>query len=162
MPPAIAEALHALAAWPGAAALRSSTALYATVNAAHILAIGLIIGSIATLDLRILGVFRSVPLAALARPLSTVAGGGVVLAILTGLLLFSVRPAAYAQNPAFLIKVGLVALGVLNALPLRRNRSWRSASIGDTPPLSVRLAALGSLLIWTAAVLSGRWIGFLQ
>src|SRR5688572_32441034 len=113
------ELLQALAASPFAAGLRGSTTAYATLNAAHIFAIGLVVGSIATLDFRILGLFRAVPLGALAGPLSAMAAAGVLFAITSGFLLFSVRPTAYVENPAFLTKVTLVAVGVANALSLR-------------------------------------------
>jgi hypothetical protein len=162
VPAELAEWLQALAATPFAAYLRESSVAYATLNAAHIFSIGIIIGSIAALDLRALGLFRNVPFAALALPLVDVSAAGVALAIVTGLLLFSVRPLAYAENPAFLIKVSLGALGVVNALVLRGSRSWRDAVAGEPIADSVRAAALRSLLIWAGAVLAGRWIGFLQ
>lgn len=162
MPAFLAEWLQSLGASPVAAFLRDSTVGYATLNGAHILAIGLIIGSIATLDLRVLGLFRGAPLADLSRPLSRVAAFGVLCAIVTGFLLFSVRPLAYAQNPAFLAKISLVAVGIANALILRANRRWRFALHGEPPHASVRIAAILSLLIWASAVMAGRWIGFLQ
>jgi hypothetical protein len=162
MPPALAELLYAIAEWPLAAFLRNSTIAYATLNAAHIFSIGLIVGSISALDLRVLGLFRSYPLAALAAPLSRVAATGVICAVATGFLLFSVRPLAYAANPAFLTKISLVALGVLNALLFQVGRNWRIARDGGPVSPSVRIGALASLLIWAGAVLAGRWIGFLQ
>lgn len=161
MPAFLAEWLQALGGWPGATLLRQSTVAYATLNAAHILSIGLIVGSIATLDLRVLGLFRRVPLEALASPLSKVAATGVIFALSTGLALFSVRPLAYAQNPAFLAKVSLVVIGIANALFVHANSRWRDLnSFG--PHWSLRVSAALSLLIWAAAVLAGRWIGFLQ
>jgi hypothetical protein len=162
MPSFLADLLQALAAWPIAAYFRASTVGYATLNGLHILSIALLVGAIATLDLRMLGVFRSAPLSGLAYSLSRVAAAGVALSIVTGALLFAVRPIAYAENPAFLAKVSLVALGVVNALALRANRHWRAAREGGPLPDSVRLQALLSLLIWTAAIFAGRWIGFLQ
>ncbi len=162
MPPDLAEVLQALAAWPVAAYLRNSTVAYATLNAAHILAISLLVGAIATLDMRVLGLFRGVPVGALAGPLSRVAATGIVLAAATGFLLFSVRPLAYAENPAFLTKILLVALGIANALALQASHAWRSAREGGSVSRGVRVAALFSLAIWAAAVLAGRWIGFLQ
>lgn len=162
MPPILAEWLQALAGWPFAAFLRDSTPAYAALNAAHIFSLGLVVGSIATLDLRVLGFFRDVPLEALAAPLSRVAAAGVLLAVATGFVLFSVRPIAYASNPAFLAKISLVAFGVLNALALRANQHWRLARAGGSPHVSLRLAALFSLLTWSGAILAGRWIGFLQ
>ena len=143
-----------------AVALRQSPALYPLANAAHILGIGLLIGAIATLDLRVLGAFRPAPLAVLAPPLVRMAASGLVLALVTGFLLFTVRPAAYAANPAFLAKLGLVAAGLLNVLVLRRGAGWRQALAGGAVGWPVRLAAALSLLVWTGAVLAGRWIAF--
>ncbi|PHK96811.1 DUF2214 domain-containing protein [Pseudoroseomonas rhizosphaerae] len=154
------EWIEALAAWPGGA-LRRSAIAYPLANAAHILAIGLLLGAIATLDMRLLGAFRAVPLAHLAGPLSRVAGWGLALALATGLLLFSVSPGAYLGNPAFQIKLALVLAGTLNALALHRGAPWRRALAGGHAGAALRVAALLSLLLWSAAVLAGRWIGFL-
>jgi hypothetical protein len=153
---------EALAAWPVAEALRRSAILYPLVNAAHILGIGLLFGTIATLDLRLLGAFRAVPLAQVGPVLARMAGAGLVLAAATGLLLFSTRPAAYAENPAFLAKLGLVGIGVANVALLRAGRGWRAALAGAAPSGGVRAAAAVSLAAWVGAVLAGRWIGFLQ
>jgi hypothetical protein len=164
VPQALVEWLHALAATAPATLFRNSTIAYATLNAFHIFSIGLVVGSIATLDLRVLGLFRRFPLSTLADPLSRVAATGVYCAALSGFILFSVRPLTYVENPAFLIKITLVGLGVLNALVLRTTQSWQFAleEEGEPIPDSVRAAALRSLLIWAGAVLAGRWIGFLQ
>lgn len=162
VPTPLVEWLQILAASAPATFFRGSTAAYATLNAMHILAIGLVVGSSVTLDLRMLGLFRAFPLAALAAPLSRVAAAGLYLAIVSGFLLFTVRPLAYAENPAFLAKIVFVALGVINALALRATYGWSIALDGAPIPDIVRAAALRSLLIWIGAVLAGRWIGFLQ
>ena len=154
--------LQVLSGSPVAQALRSSMVLYVFTNATHILAIGLVAGSLATLDLRLLGAFRATPVAALGPPLSRVAAFGVVLALTTGFLLFSVRPAEYVQNPAFLTKIALVALGVLNALLLHFGGRWRDILAGGAISPRVRISALLSLLTWIGAILAGRWIGFLE
>lgn len=154
--------LEALSHWPVAAALRQWVAAYALLNAAHILGIGLLVGAIATLDLRLLGAFKSAALPELAPPLSRVAAAGLLLALCTGALLFTVRPAAYAQNPAFLAKLTLVALGILNALLLRAGSGWRRMLDGASVPPRIKVGAALSLGIWVGAILCGRWIGFLQ
>lgn len=144
-----------------AAFLRRSQTAYIFLNAGHILSIGLVIGSIAALDLRLLGAFRARPLAALAPPLSSVAAVGVALALATGFLLFSVRPVAYAANPALQAKLILVALAIVNALLIRAGGAWPKALAGAIG-LRLRAQALASLLLWAGALLAGRWIGFLQ
>lgn len=151
-----------MAGWPAAAFLRGSVAAYALVNAAHIMGIGLLFGAIATLDLRLLGAFPGHPVAHLGPPLRRAAAGGLALAAGTGLLLFTTRPLAYAANPAFLAKLGLVAFGLLNVALLTRGRHWRAALAGAPVHPAVQGAALASLLAWAGAILAGRWIGFLQ
>ena len=155
------EFLQALSEWPGAVMLRRFQIAYLLVNAAHILSIGLVVGAIITLDLRILGLFRQYPIGALGPPLSRVAGIGVALAILTGLMLFSVRPIAYIHNTAFLIKVGVVGVGIANALLLNYHRHWRLALMNSKPSKRVQLSAFLSVAFWVSAVVAGRWIGFL-
>jgi hypothetical protein len=154
--------LQALSESSIAATLRGSMVLYAIINAAHIIAIGLVVGSLATLDLRLLGLFRSYPVGVLGPPLSRMAATGVALALITGFLLFSVRPTQYVQNPAFLTKIALVLLGILNALVLHFGTQWKHVLRANAITWRVRLAAVLSLLIWISAILAGRWIGFLE
>lgn len=149
-----------IAGWPVATALRRSALLYLVVNAAHILGIGLLIGAIVPLDLRMLGVIGHAPLAVLGPFLGLAAAIGLAMAVLTGLCLFSVRPAAYLANPAFLTKLALLAFGVVNALSVRMSVAWSVAIAGEAVALRLRMQALASVLIWLAALLAGRWIGF--
>ena len=145
-----------------ATALSRSAIAYPLVNAAHILALALLFGAIAVLDLRLLGLFRGSPLDAIARPATRVAASGFGLAAVTGFLLFSTRPLTYAENPAFLLKLGLIGLGLLNVALLHANPKWRLALAGGAVGTSLQASAAGSLLVWAAVVLAGRWIGFLQ
>ncbi|WP_455272375.1 DUF2214 domain-containing protein [Rhizobium herbae] len=150
-----------IAAWPVAVALRGSATLYLFVNAAHILSIGLLVGAIVPLDLRLLGFFGNVPVSMVGPFLARMAATGLLLAIVTGICLFSVRPVAYATNIAFLTKVALVCFGIANALLLHLHPHWSAAIAGGPLSIRVRFAAFVSLTVWIGAVLAGRWIGFL-
>ncbi|MBB3235695.1 DUF2214 domain-containing protein [Phyllobacterium endophyticum] len=154
------EFLQAVSDWPGAMVLRRFQVAYLLVNAAHIISVGLLFGAIVTLDLKILGLFKQYPITVLGPPLSRVAAAGVALAAVTGLMLFSVRPMAYLQNTAFLIKIGVIGLAVINALLLSRNRYWRLALLQGKTHWKVRLPALLSLIFWVSAIVAGRWTGF--
>lgn len=145
---------------PPAALLRGNATLYLLVNAAHILGIGLLVGAILPLDLRLIGVMRDGPLAVLAPFLVRVAAAGLALAMLTGLLLFSVKPAEYVANPAFLVKMGLLALGLANILLQHRNVGWPLVKQGAPPSVAVRGLAALSFATWLAVLVAGRWIGF--
>jgi len=154
-------ALEWLSALPHATLLRQSDIAYLLVNAAHIGAIGLLFGAIAALDLRLLGAARAVPLAAAGPYLARLAAGGLLLALLSGLWLFSVQPGEYLGNRAFLAKLGLVALGVANAAWLHAGPYWRRTLAGGPVPGGAQLHAALSLGLWAGAIVAGRWIGFL-
>lgn len=149
-----------LGALPHAALLRRSATLYLLVNAAHILGIGLLVGAILPLDLRLIGVLRSGPIPVLAPFLVRVAATGLMLAALTGLLLFSVRPAEYAGNPAFLAKMGLLALALVNVLLQHRSGGWQGMKQAGEPDPRVRVLAAVSFCLWMSVLVAGRWIGF--
>jgi len=150
-----------IGAWPGAVFLRGSGTAYLLVNAAHILGVGLLIGAILPLDLRLLGFFRQAPLAVLAPFLSRAAAAGVVLAIVTGLWLFSVKPGEYLVNAAFLWKAGLLLAALVNVALQHGNRRFATAVAGGEPSPMVRVAASCSILLWVSVLVAGRWIGFL-
>ena len=111
------EALDWLAAWPGAVWLQNSGTAYLFVNAAHILGIGLLLGAIRRWSCTCSGCSRSSPLAVVGPFLLRVASTGLVLALLTGFWLFSVKPREYVANPAFLIKLGLLAFALWQCRP---------------------------------------------
>ncbi|MEK1894141.1 MAG: DUF2214 domain-containing protein [Rhizobium sp.] len=155
------EFLEWLAATPLSSGLRRSALVYMAVNAAHILSIGLLIGAILPLDLRLMGLFGSVPLAVIGPFLSRAAAIGLVGAVITGLVLFSVKPVEYASNTAFLWKLGLISFGFCNAAFVHLGRGWRAGLSKGSATTGVRLSAALSAAIWVSALISGRWIGFL-
>jgi hypothetical protein len=156
------EILQALHDAGFAASLRRAHVFYPFLNAFHILSIGLIVGAIGTLDLRLLGAFRGFAVGQLAPPLSRMAAIGVCMALVTGFFLFSVQPIAYAENKAFLMKVGLAALGIVNALVLHRTPAWKQALADGRVGAGAKAQAALSLMIWTMAVIAGRWIAFVD
>ncbi|MHC1548370.1 DUF6644 family protein [Phyllobacterium sp. K27] len=154
-------ALEWLGQTPLALVLARNSTLYMLVNAAHILSISVLVGAILPLDLRLVGLFRQLPLAHMGPFLAGFAAAGAVCAILTGFMLFSVRPVVYAQNPAFLAKLCILAIGVINAVALHAGKGWRAAIRDGEIPMMVRASALISLIAWPSAIVAGRWIGFL-
>ncbi|WP_371345167.1 DUF6644 family protein [Ancylobacter sp. IITR112] len=152
--------LAALGDWPGARMLRASWVAYLLVNAAHILGIALLLGAILVLDVRLLGALSTAPLAVMGPLQVRVAACGMGLAVLTGLWLFSVRPAEYAANPAFLTKLALLAAACANIVLQHAHPAYRRAMQGGPVPARLRVSAALSLLLWLAVLVAGRWIGF--
>jgi len=146
-----------------ATAIREGETLFPWIESAHVLAITFVVGSIAAVDLRLLG------LASRGRPFSQVNGEIVpltwiafVIAAVTGGLLFSSKAVQYAANLSFQLKIALLLLAGINMavfqlVTFRQIDSWDAAL---PPPVRARLAGGFSLLLWIAIVACGRVIGF--
>ncbi|MGF1594757.1 MAG: DUF2214 domain-containing protein [Kiloniellaceae bacterium] len=161
----LAEALTALQNLEPVAALRISRWVYPLVNTAHIAGLAMLFGAILPLDLRLLGFWRAVPLHLLARVLQPVAVAGLVLAAVTGLLLFAVSATKYAAMPVFLVKLALIGAALTNAVLLRRHPDWKLAWVpdpADQPSTRLKAAAGLSLALWLTVILCGRFIGYLE
>lgn len=150
--------------------LRASEWVYPLVNTLHILGIALLIGPILILDWRLLrqraalavqdSASARVRVSTLAAVLLPAARGGFALAVLTGLLLFISRPLDYAFHALFQLKLGFVALALLNILWLHRSGAWGLALAQERPGGRVRLACAVSLVCWLLALSLGRLVGY--
>jgi hypothetical protein len=146
-----------------ATAIGEGDTLFPWIECVHVLALTLVIGSIAIVDLRLLGLRsrdRSVlEMTAEALPITWTAFG---LALITGGLMFSSNAVAYAHNSFFQAKMALIAFAGLNMLGYhlvvgRGAAAWRTAA---ATPLRARLVGGVSLLLWLAVAACGRWTGF--
>jgi hypothetical protein len=153
----------ALEATELAVMLRGSVWAYPLVNAGHLIGVALLVGSIVPLDLRLLGLWQSVPLAPVWRVLTRTAGFGLGLAIACGMLLFIIRATEYADASFFIFKMAIVAVGTVNALVLHMVMPddcllarWGACRL----PVRVRSAACISLASWLSALILGRLVGY--
>lgn len=136
---------------------------YAIVNLTHILGIASLFGSVLVLDLRLLGVWRSAPLAPIAHAAAPIAACGFVVAVMSGVGLLATKATEYVGNPFLYVKFPAVAAGFANAVVLRRSSAWRAIGSRElSPPERRRLAWMGgaSLLCWLTAVSAGRLIAY--
>lgn len=140
-------------------ALKISFYVYPLVNAAHIMAIGAVVTSAVVMDLRILGLPVFIEREPLLKLMREIVATAFPVAALTGLALFSVRAQEYATNPAFLAKMALLALAGVNLLAYRKLTAVTAA--GAPVPAAARTLAALSILIWTAVLVAGRFIGFI-
>jgi hypothetical protein len=136
---------------------------FPTVETLHVMAITAVLGVIAIVDLRLVGLAgTSYAITRMAKTLLPVTWIAFGLAVITGALLFSSQPLTYAGNFSFRMKLVLIAAAGLNMLvfhfvTMRGIAAWdRDAPV----PLAGRLAGGLSILIWLLVVAFGRWIGF--
>lgn len=160
--------MHDFFAWLQASALghfmrESGAWTYAIVNLLHILGVASLFGSVIIIDLRLLGLWRHTPLAALADAAAPVAACGFALAATTGVGLLATKATEYIGNPFLYVKFPAIALGLLNALILRVSPAWKARGHRDLSPSEHRqLAWVGaaSLACWLTAIAAGRLIAY--
>ena len=145
------------------AAMREGAWLYPIVEIVHIAGFSVLVGSVVLFDLRVLGFARALPVAALGEHLLRWALAAVLLVVPAGLLLFSAQPVELAANPAFRVKLVLIALASLNALafhllPYKSVAGWDRER--PSPPLARAGAAL-SILLWLGVITCGRMLAYL-
>lgn len=143
--------------------IRENGAIFPWIEAVHVMAITLVVGSILMVDLRLVGVASTTyPVSRLTRSLLPLTWVAFALALCSGLLLFSSQPTTYFDNFAFRMKmVMLMAAGlnmaVFHMLTARGMATWDGQA---ALPASARAAGVISILIWITIVACGRWIGF--
>ncbi len=150
---ALADTLRGLGIWT-----------YGILNLAHILGIATLFGAIVLLDLRLLGLWRDIPVAVMARPTVPLAAIGFVLAVTSGIMMLSFNASEYHANPFFYIKIPVVLVGMINVAIISRLPAWRRAIAGQDAQGNDRgilaIAGAVSLLIWLTVIVCGRMIGY--
>ncbi len=124
----------------------------------HTMGLSVLVGACGVLDLRLLGVSRSIPLAAFRWVFRAVAIG-LAVNVVTGILLFIKNPVTWASSVPFLIKMLLVAASVATVVPIRR---FVLSDAAGEATATVRLLAVVSLVAWSSAVTAGRLLAYLQ
>ena len=156
----MASALHAVEATGFARVMRESLWAYPVTETVHIAGLALLFGSIFVVDLRLLGLGRTLPLAALLRfavPWS-IAGFGIAAA--SGLAMFAAHAAEFLVQPVFMLKMGLIFAGGVNAALLHTG-PLRAIGAGAPPPARVRVAAALSIALWLGVIACGRLLAYL-
>ncbi|HEX7217909.1 MAG TPA: DUF6644 family protein [Burkholderiales bacterium] len=166
MTEAPAGALGALESSGLGQAMRQWLWLYPSVEIVHIVGIALLFGSIAVMDLRLLGVSRSIPVRTLARHVLPWSAASFLLIIPSGLLMFTAHASEFIDSGVFVIKMLLILAGGVNAA-LFHTITFRTADVWDTeemrklgPPPSARAAGALSLLIWISVIACGRLLAY--
>jgi hypothetical protein len=141
--------------------LRESPSVWAnaTVLTLHTMGLTVLVGASWVLDLRLLGISRTVPLSAFRWVFSAVAIG-LSVNLVTGVLLFIKNAATWGTSLPFLFKMCLVIASASTLLPIRRY--VLSGIEGPDVSSHARLLAIASIVSWSAAITAGRLLAYLQ
>jgi uncharacterized membrane protein len=126
----------------------------------HFLGLALLIGCLGTLNLRMLGMFKEMPI----RPLHQLvpwALVGFAINVTTGVLAFIGMPGFYTYDIVFWMKMGAIMLLGLNAAAFYFTNVFSVVEpMGpgeDAPPLAKWIAG-SSLVLWFVVITLGRYI----
>lgn len=139
--------------------VRDSVWLFPFVEIFHLLALGVLGGTILILNLRLLGFrFQGEPVSELAEDVKPWMLGSLAVMFVSGFLLFCTEAVKMYDSPAFRFKMIFLFLAVvftftiyqkfINSEDARFSRFWRA------------VAAVVSLVLWACVGLGGRAIGY--
>lgn len=152
------EFFEQLSTTAGSLTIRESLLLYPIIETTHVLSMGLFLGMIITLDLRLIGLtFRSVPVREIAKQFLPWALLGFTLMIISGVLLVYSDPIKAYDNIFFKVKIALIGLAGLNAAVFH---IYEQVSNWSRESIKYRLAGGISLVLWVLILTCGRLMAY--
>jgi hypothetical protein len=154
---AFLTALHdsAFSTW-----IRESETVWAfpTVLTVHTFGMMLLVGCAWVVDLRVLGIARSIPIGPL-RPLFRVMWVAFWINLATGVLLFIADPERKATSLLFGFKMLLIIVNLPLLLRLER-AIYRAGPEPAGPDRGTRRLAIASAALWAGTIFAGRLLGY--
>ena len=144
----VGKFMHSHWGWPAA-------------ESVHFIGLSLLVGTIALFDLRLLGMAKRIPIAALHRLIPWgVLGYGIN--VVSGSFFLMTEPDQYIYNPAFHFKLLFMALAGVNVLAFYSAVYRRAIAVGasEDAPRSAKVVAIASLGFWVAVIVCGRLLTF--
>jgi hypothetical protein len=148
------------------AAMRDSAWLYPLAEIVHTVGIALLFGSLAVLDLRLLGVWKKVAVKPLAAQVLPWTAASFFLILPSGVGMFIAHAGDLIASDLFALKMCLILAAGTNAalfyaITFRTVDVWDAREMRDLrPPVSARLAGLFSLLLWISVIACGRLLAY--
>jgi hypothetical protein len=131
--------------------------MFPAAECVHIASFALAIGTIALVDLSLLGVgLQRKAAAQIARSTGLWTLTGLVLIIFTGFLLFASDPDMYLRNSSFRFKITFLVLAIVYNYTIHRKVALSEGGSG----MGTKLVAGISLALWISVVFGGLFIAF--
>jgi hypothetical protein len=162
----VGHSLAAVSAWLADTALsrllQTVDWLVPAIQTAHILAVALVISAVLMLSLGVFGLHgRDQPLGRTVARFAPAIRWGLPVLLVSGALMITAEPDRALPNPAFQLKMALLALAAtLTWAGARRLARAPAVRPGSPPDLALRLATAAALGLWVAVLVAGRWIAY--
>jgi hypothetical protein len=142
--------------WLGTA-VRDTVWAFPLIESFHLLALAVLLGSVLIVNLRVFGLGKQyLPAAHMARLLEPWMLVSIAVLIASGIPMAFSEPIKCFESYSFPIKIGLIVLGITWQFTLQRR--WVMAP--ETTAAKAKLAAVLSIVIWTAVGAAGKGIPY--
>jgi hypothetical protein len=143
--------------------MRESLWGYPIALTIHSIGMGLLVGVLMVVDLRIIGWFKGHMPFQVIKPIITVAMFGFIINLISGCFLFVSDPVNYVNNAPFLIKIAGVVAGMIVLWLMVRTPEFKrieTVEAGAVGGVNLKTLAWTSIAIWLTAIIAGRLIGY--
>jgi hypothetical protein len=143
--------------------VQSHTWITPTIQAIHVLMIGVVFGSVMMIALRVLGRMRAdEPFAVVWRRFAPWLWSGLAVLAVTGLILIIGEPVREFTAKSFWAKMVLLALGIVSVLSFHRTlgAATDSGSRAFVFARGQKAVAVGTLVVWALIIFFGRAIAY--
>jgi hypothetical protein len=157
---------HALIVWLKSTsvskAMTLSPLLWPLCETLHFVGLALLIGGAGLIDLRLMGLLKSVPVAAVMQ-VRKWAALGVAINVVTGVLFFVGAPDQYIDNPAWYGKLLFLLVAMINVVVFETKQGKRILTLaaGEDTPTSFKVAGAVSMCSWFLVLYFGRMLPFI-
>jgi uncharacterized membrane protein len=164
-PPMLDDFIHWLGATPVSLVIQKVFWIIPTVQTLHILAISVVLTSMAMFDLRLLGLAgtRS-SIASLSRRFMPWLWGALIVLAASGCILIVGEPKRALGNVAFMLKMSMLATAIIVTLGflafLKRDLAGGSTDLAPAHATVAKITGLLSLALWVGIAVAGRLIAY--
>lgn len=140
----------------------SSPTGFPNIEVVHVIAICIVFGTVAMMDLRLLGLAsKENRVTELSRDALTWTWGAFVVAALSGVAMWMSKAHVYMRDPWFYAKMILIGVAGIN-MAIFHVVTWKTIAHWDRgpPPKAARIAGFTSLALWIVVIFCARMIGF--
>jgi uncharacterized membrane protein len=157
--------IHWLGATPVSLVIQKVFWIIPTVQTIHILAISVVLASMAMFDLRLLGLAgRRNSIASLSRRFMPWLWGALIVLAASGCILIVGEPKRSLGNVVFQLKMCMLATAIVVTLGfqavLKRDLAGGSADLAPAHVTAAKITGLLSLALWVGIAVAGRLIAY--
>ena len=136
---------------------------YPFLESVHLIGLAFVVGAVAMLDLRLIGLSKTLPISGLAAHILPWVRFAFILVAISGVLLYISDAEYYTFKVIFWVKIGLIVIAGLNAFLFHRGiykqvDNWNE---NNTVPVRVRFTGMVSLLVWMGVIVTGRLLAYI-